>query len=170
MLTFLKSPLSWLLKNVQDHWIWAKFDRDMAKTKKGMLSRNFHFSGFTMFIEINFLCKSMKKNYHVYKTFWNHSSILFGFVSTQIKKFGGKQIFFAFFKIFQNLGSNRKFFKCYNFTQPQCLLNILAWKLSKNWVKVIFVICMNRAIEKCAKLLFKSFFGSPFRWKKSENR
>ena len=98
----------------------------------------------------------MKKIYHVSKTFWNLSGILFGFVSTQIKKFGGKQIFFAFFKIFQNLGSNRKFFKCYNFTQPQCLLNILAWKLSKNWVKVIFVICMNRAIEKCAKLLFKS--------------
>ena len=30
----MKSPLSWLLKNVQDHWIWAKFDRDMAKIKK----------------------------------------------------------------------------------------------------------------------------------------
>ena len=65
--TFLNSSSSWLLKNVQDHWIWAKFDRDMAKTKKGMLSRNFHFSGFTMFIEINFLCKSMKKNYETVK-------------------------------------------------------------------------------------------------------
>ena len=31
--TFLNSSSSWLLKNVQDHWIWAKFDRDMAKIK-----------------------------------------------------------------------------------------------------------------------------------------
>ena len=31
--TFLNSSSSWLLKNVQDHWIWAKFDRDMAKMK-----------------------------------------------------------------------------------------------------------------------------------------
>ena len=34
--TFLNSSSSWLLKNVQDHWIWAKFDRDMAKIKKIM--------------------------------------------------------------------------------------------------------------------------------------
>ena len=32
--TFLNSSSSWLLKNVQDHWIWAKFDRDIAKMKK----------------------------------------------------------------------------------------------------------------------------------------
>ena len=32
--TFLNSSSSWLLKNVQDHWIWAKLDRDMAKIKK----------------------------------------------------------------------------------------------------------------------------------------
>ena len=40
MFTFLKSPLSWLLKNVQDNLIWAKFDRDMAKTKKSKFSGN----------------------------------------------------------------------------------------------------------------------------------
>ena len=32
--TFLNSSSSWLLKNVRDHWIWAKFDGDMAKIKK----------------------------------------------------------------------------------------------------------------------------------------
>ena len=31
--TFWKNSSSWLLKNVQDHWIWVKFDYDMAKTK-----------------------------------------------------------------------------------------------------------------------------------------
>ena len=39
---------------------------------------------------------------------------------------------------------HKKFF----FTLPQCLLIILALKLSRNWMKVIFVICMNRAIGK----------------------
>ena len=34
------------------------------------------------------------------------------------------------------------------FKPPQGLLNILTQKLSKNWVRV------NRAVEKCAKLLF----------------
>ena len=41
-------------------------------------------------------------------------------------------------------------------TPPKCLLNILVQKLSRKYVKVIFVIYMNRAIEKCANFLFQS--------------
>ena len=33
-------------------------------------------------------------------------------------------------------------------TPPQCLLNNLTYKLTWKWVKAIFIICMNRAIEK----------------------
>jgi len=40
------------------------------------------------------------------------------------------------------------------FKPPQGLLNILAQKLSRNWLRVIFVICINGAVEGCAKLLF----------------
>ena len=39
--TFFNSSSSWLLKNVQDHWIWVKNDRDMAITKKNIFTKKF---------------------------------------------------------------------------------------------------------------------------------
>ena len=42
------------------------------------------------------------------------------------------------------------------FTPPWCLLNILAEKLSRNGVKAIVEICMNRAIKKCTKSSFQT--------------
>ena len=36
ILHFLKSPSSWLWKNVQVHWIWAKFDPNMSKQAQNL--------------------------------------------------------------------------------------------------------------------------------------
>ena len=55
--------------------------------------------------------------------------------------------------------TSKTFMKMLTFilTPPWCLLNILAQKLSRNWVKAIDVICMNRAIQKCTKLTFQTY-------------
>ena len=42
------------------------------------------------------------------------------------------------------------------YTPPLCFLNILTSTLSRNSVQVIFISCMNRAIEKCANRLLKT--------------
>ena len=54
------------------------------------------------------------------------------------------------------------------FKPPQCVSNILAKKLSKNWVGVFFVVCIIKAIEKSSRHIgsqkihkIKLFF-SPF--------
>ena len=68
------------------------------------------------------------------------------------------------------------FWKYFNLTAPQCWLNLLASKLSRNWIKVIFAICMNRVLKNVQNFysrligswdirrtkILLGFFGPPF--------